>query len=398
MGDKDHVVPFANLVTADLVLDAVYAGGNAGNMSDDPLSRLLPGVGNQGGFRFNGSPQKQGVRFAVLFTTGAEPDWPDELDPQTGLFTYYGDNRHPGKELHETPRRGNVLLRDAFEWSSGTARTNVPPFFLFEKASPVGRDVRFRGLLAPGGAALTSDDELQAIWRSSGGVRFQNYRSRFTVLDVPKIPRSWIADLVAGNPLGLNCPAPWQEWIESRTYRPLLAPSTTTVRSKAEQQPDAVGKRMIATIYKHFSSRPHDFEACAVEIWRMMAPATGACEVTPRSGDGGRDAVGEYLLGPAADRVAVEFALEAKCYALGNSVGVREVARLISRIRHRQFGVFVTTSYFNKQVYDEVRTDAHPIIMICARDIAEVLRSHGYGDAQAVQGWLDHRFPAPSTV
>ncbi|MEV0417777.1 restriction endonuclease [Streptosporangium canum] len=391
-------MPFADLATADLVLDAVYAGGSVGNMSDDPLYRLLPGVGNQGGFRIHRSRQKQDICFAVLFTTGAEPDWPDELDPQTGLFTYYGDNRHPGRELHETPRRGNVLLRDAFEWSHGTARVNVPPFFLFEKAASTGRDVRFRGLLAPGGAALTSDDELQAIWRSSRGVRFQNYRSRFTVLDVPKVPRSWIADLIAGSPLGPNCPAPWQAWIEARTYRPLLAPATTTVRSTAEQQPDAVGKRIVAAIHRHFSNRPHDFEACAVEIWRMMAPATGTCEVTRHSRDGGQDAAGEYLLGPAADRVAVEFALEAKCYALDNSVGVKDVARLISRIRHRQFGVFVTTSYFNNQVYGEVRTDAHPIIMICARDIADLLRSHGYGDAQAVQDWLDHRFPAPSAV
>jgi hypothetical protein len=102
------------------------------------------------------------------------------------------------------------------------------------------------------------------------------------------------------------------------------------------------------------------------------------------------------LLGPPADRVAVEFALEAKCYAANSSVGVREIGRLISRIRHRQFGVFVTTSYFNGQVYKEVRDDAHPIIMICGRDIAETLRRHGYGSAQAVQAWLDHQFPPPA--
>jgi hypothetical protein len=47
----------------------------------------------------------------------------------------------------------------------------------------------FRGLLAPGGPGLSFDDELQAIWRSTGGRRFQNYRARFTVLDVPRIER-----------------------------------------------------------------------------------------------------------------------------------------------------------------------------------------------------------------
>jgi len=52
-----------------------------------------------------------------------------------------------------------------------------------------------------------------------------------------------------------------------------------------------------------------------------------------------------HLLGPASDPVAVEFALEAKCYAANHGVGVRETSRLIFRLRHRQFGVLVTTSY-----------------------------------------------------
>ena len=46
----EHVVEFDQLPGADLVLDRIYRGGTAGNSSDDPLSRLLPGVGNQGGF------------------------------------------------------------------------------------------------------------------------------------------------------------------------------------------------------------------------------------------------------------------------------------------------------------------------------------------------------------
>ena len=46
------------------------------------------------------------------------------------------------------------------------------------------------------------------------------------------------------------------------------------------------------------------------------------------------------MLGPASDRLAVEFAVEAKCYGSANSVGVKEMSRLISRLRHREFGVF----------------------------------------------------------
>jgi hypothetical protein len=45
------VFPFPALATADLVIDAVYEGGTQGNTADDVLGKLIPGAGNQGGFR-----------------------------------------------------------------------------------------------------------------------------------------------------------------------------------------------------------------------------------------------------------------------------------------------------------------------------------------------------------
>ena len=71
------VVPFDSLQDADLIVDAVYEGGDSGNVSDDPLSKLLPGVGNQGGFRYAG--QRGAHRFVVLYSSGEDPDWPDKL-------------------------------------------------------------------------------------------------------------------------------------------------------------------------------------------------------------------------------------------------------------------------------------------------------------------------------
>ena len=135
----------------------------------------------------------------MLYTSGAEIDWPDNLDPQTGVFTYYGDNREPGRDLHNTARDGNLLLRNTFEAAHGTPaeRSTVPPFFLFERATP-GRAVRFRGLLAPGAETLSADDDLNAVWRSKHGLRFQNYRAKFCVLNAPEVPREWIDDLAAG--------------------------------------------------------------------------------------------------------------------------------------------------------------------------------------------------------
>ena len=393
MVSKANEVPFDSLAAADLHVDAIYLSGTKGTLADEPLPRLM-GVGNRSGFRISGSQKSPGgVKYAVLFTTGAEPDWPDFLDPQTGVFTYYGDNRKPGCELHETSNGGNRLLRSVFEAAHGGIgdRDQVPPFFLFEKALP-GRSVRFRGLLAPGAETLTSDDELVAIWRSTGGLRFQNYRARFTVLDAGVIPRTWLAALRDGASAtsAPDCPTGWREWVDGRSYRALLAPPTLIVRSKADQLPTTpTGMAILRTIHAHFDGRPNDFEACAVAIWQLIAPSTGRVDVTRPTRDGGRDAVGQYMLGPPSDPIAIDFALEAKCYAIDSPIGVKAMSRLISRLRYRHFGVFVTLSYFHSQVYTEVRTDEHPVAMISGGDVVSALRDKGYADAESVKAWLN---------
>ncbi len=53
----------------------------------------LMGTGNQGGFRSLGSVANDTVRLCVLYSSLRESDWPDFLDPETGRFIYYGDNR-----------------------------------------------------------------------------------------------------------------------------------------------------------------------------------------------------------------------------------------------------------------------------------------------------------------
>ena len=390
-------VPFAELATADLVIDRVYEGGKLGHAGDDAIGKLLP-VGNQGGFRFKGSVAQGTVRLVVLYTSGAEVDWPDRIEPTTGDFTYYGDNRKPGKDLHQTPRGGNELLRRVFAASRAGAaeRRSVPPVFLFERVT--GRDVRFRGLLAPGSDRLNSDEELVAIWRTTRDLRFQNYRSHFTVLKTPRVARAWIDQILAGDPLGSACPPEWRRWAKSRIYQALVAPRNTTVRSKEEQLPKPEDMELIRTVHQHFRRDPVGFESFAAEMWVQSDLHVTSIEVTRPSRDGGRDAIGEYRLGPEEDPVRLQFALEAKCYDPdGNAVGVKQVMRLISRIRHRQFGVFVTTAYVHKQAYEEVREDEHPVVFLSGRDIVNLLRRMGMTDQQAVSEYLTEKYPVDAS-
>ena len=97
-----------------------------------------------------------------------DPDWPDFIDVYTGVFTSFGDNKKPGFDLHDTPRRGNRLLQACFCILHGqsTERAKIPPFLVFTKGTK-DRDVVFRGLAVPGVEGNPTDG-LVAIWRSKG--------------------------------------------------------------------------------------------------------------------------------------------------------------------------------------------------------------------------------------
>jgi len=371
----------------DIVVDEIYIGGRAGNASDDPLGKLV-GVSNSGGFRYLGSLDD--LRLVVLTTSLSDPNWPDEVDKENGAFTYYGDNKKPGRELHDTPRFGNEILRRLFEnAASGSSRIRVPPVLAFANTGTF-RDVTFLGLMVPGLTGHEATDDLAAIWRASDGRRFQNYRARFSILNVPVVNRIWLNDIVSGNsPVSDLAPDLWRDWIKTGRPKNLVAPRTVEYRSREEQLPsEATSIKLIEQLYAHFASDPHAFEHCAAALARMMLPGISNIDVTRPSRDGGRDGVGLLTIGTGAASIAIDFALEAKCYSIANSVGVREMSRLISRLRHRQFGILVTTSYLDRQAYREIKEDGHPIIVVAAADIAGILKKSGIGTIQDLKNWL----------
>lgn len=376
------------LATSDLFVDCVYQGGRNGNSSDDPLHVLLP-VSNQGGFRIIGRKRKPKL---IALTTGLDdPDWPDAIDKETGVFTYFGDNKKPGHELHDTPRYGNLLLKHIFDHAHGgpTERSKVPPILIFTKHGS-WRDTVFLGLAVPGAANLDTNSDLIAVWKLRNGNRFQNYRAKFTILDEPVITQTWIKEIAEDKPLGSACPKHWRAWVQKGVFSPLKAPRSLEHRTRGEQLPvDAFGKAIVDRIHKYFRDDPFRFEACAARISEIMLPAiAGELDLTRSTRDGGRDATGRFRIGEGASAVLVDFALEAKCYAPDKSVGVKELSRLISRLRHRQFGILVTTSFVAAQAYQEIKEDQHPIVIICAADIAKLLVGHGISNMTDLDAWL----------
>ena len=238
---------------------------------------------------------------------------------------------------------------------------------------------------------------LPMTWSLSGGTRKGSASrtiersSRFSI--PAQCPESGSTPQ-AGEPLHTAASVTWGKWIERGVYEPPTAEPTIEYRTREAQRP-AAGRdeSLVRCIYDCFKDNSHGFEHCAARLAGLMDPNIKIETVTRPSVDGGRDAIGTYLVGPLADRIALDFALEAKCYAAENGVGVRELS-LISRLRHRQFGILVTTSFLGHQAYQELRSDRHPVVVIAGVDIAAIMVKAGLGTPEAVREWLIAEFPA----
>ena len=210
---------FNELTNAPLVPGAIYESGTAGNVGDDPISRLLP-VGNSGGIRSAGPIDDP--HLVVLYSTMDESEWPDEISD--GVVTYHGDNRTPGQDLLKTPRHSNRLLHTMAE-RGFPAPAHRHPFLVFTRAGrrPT-RSVRFVGLAVIGPPGLPPADWLVAKWFEHSDGRFLNYVVKLQLLPAVELARFTIDRLLSGDR------SPSQELISSAL------------------SPDAPGARQGATV------------------------------------------------------------------------------------------------------------------------------------------------------
>ena len=392
-------ISFDDLKKSDLIVDCIYEGGIKPNISSEVLSNLLPGCGNIGGFRKVKRADNSGkFAYVVLYTTMSKLDWPDYLDNETGIFRYFGDNQEPGRDFKDTKAKGNLLLEKVFnKLYSGESLEDMPPFLIFKKAGK-GRDVQFLGLAAPSNPNLSSNKDLISFWRTKDGMRFQNYVAYFTILDTGNevISREWLKCLIKDHENNLQyAPQVWKNFIKKgkNGIKALEAPVIRQVPNKNQQLfTDNDGEKCINIIRDYYKDNSYGFEACAVKLISMMDSNFTDVILTRPWRDGGRDAYGKYKISTPGNYnldLSIEFSLEAKCFSSDSAVGVKHMSRLISRIKYRQFGILVTTSYVNKQAYNEVIEDGHPILIITASDIAAILKSNSI-TSKNIKNWLNN--------
>lgn len=184
-------------------------------------------------------------------------------------------------------------------------------------------------------------------------------------------------------------PIAWKEFIEGgkERIRPLITEKPEEIPNRRSQLPsDPEAKAILDIIRTYYSNTPEKFERCAIRIVQLMDDHFTRFKMTRPRRDGGRDAICVYRIGPENGMCQLELhcAIEAKLYAEDHGVGVRYTSRLISRIKNKEFGILVTTSYVDKQAYDEIKTDGHNILIITARDIADILLRTGHNSTNVI--------------
>lgn len=384
-----------------LRIDKPYRNTNNWKNPEDEFNKYFrfsdgKGINNVSGFRpkshsLSKDTDINNCAFCVLITNLGEIEWPDNLDLETGQFTYYGDNRVPGAVIDFTPVGGNRLLQTTFSNLHTQSRELIKPFLCFESIKRDGKSyMKFLGLAAPGEQGVSSLEDLVAVWKIKGQQRFQNYRSIFTIFNEEAISRFWLDDMVAGvRPIdSANCPKSWTYWVETGIYNALQCKNEVNSRSKNDQLlATNEERRVLEFVVKNLSDR--EFEYASAEIVRLLDTSFRDLLVTRATKDGGRDVIGYYYLGHSKHQVRLSVFIEAKKWKQTSAIGVKPMMRLISRLRHRDVGVFVTTSYFDKQIQNELIEDGHPVMLISGGDISKILINSDLSSSNALSAWVE---------
>lgn len=200
---------FEELENAHLVRNAIYDGGPTQDFRYDPIPVLMKGS-NVAGFR-------KKKHYAVLYTSGIEPNWPDQYDEVSRRFVYHGDRRSEKGDLHSTP--GNRFLDVQYQLFMTQQRGKLLPTFIFRKIEGYSpRAVQFLGLAVWGGVGVSNSDVLSTYWCRVDNRQFLNYRVIYTILNEDFISRSWINDLLNDTVISTNTPTSYKNFVEVGGY------------------------------------------------------------------------------------------------------------------------------------------------------------------------------------
>lgn len=357
-------------------LGYTYTDKGSRKHSDDQFLRWVnvdgSGMLNSPGIRplvYTSALSKTGLpAYLILVThdvTGGQLNpWDDVVDLSSAEILYWGDAKGDQKKKIDD-FRGNATLRKIYDYLLDGQKELVPPILHFSK--PKKGVVQFNGLCVL--------DKLDVSWFDYHGQPVRNYHAKLTILDCPEVSTEWLHHRVAsGSPTSLDkhpdCPGSWLKY--KKGNKNPIDIWVKQIRSETQQLPpadsddDKILKQLI-------SLDPYDFENVIVAIFQQMTDITHHVAGTKATGDGGFDFFGTFKL-PQPVAYEIAFRGEVKRYSRSTSVDPKSVSRLVARLTRREYGIFVTTSYFTKQAQKEVLSDGYPVHLIAGADLVNILK------------------------
>lgn len=314
--------------------------------------------------------------------------WDDIVDLSNAEILYWGDSKaHESKRLDDFS--GNAVLRRIHDRILEGGRDVVPPILHFSK--PAVGCVRFNGLCVL--------NELEIAWFYDDRRPVRNYHARLTVLDCDKVSVDWLhhrarATSVADMDKHADCPLAWKRYRKGQTVPIDIWRAET--RSKSDQLPEP-GSEDSRLLQQLASLGPFDFEKVVVAAFEEVKEVTHHIERTVSTGDGGFDFFGRFVLQRPLGYV-IHFRGEVKRYARSTAVTPKDVSRLVARLGRKEYGIFVTTSYFTEQAQREVLSDAYPVHLIAGVDLVKMLRYLRIADRTEIRSsWLESVLEMAST-
>jgi len=372
---------------------SVYVDKGSVSHADDQFLRWVnirgSGMLNSPGIRplknVHNSLPRDLPAYLVLVTheTSAVGDlnpWDDIVNLSHAEIIYWGDSKaHPTKRLDDFT--GNAVLRRICDYLLDGERAAIPPILHFSK--PVAGVVKFNGLCVL--------DRLDLAWFYDADQPVRNYRAHLRILDCNKVSLAWLHHRARVATLAFlddhpDCPSVWQRYKSGETlaidiWRP-------DIREKSSQLPRE-GSDDDRLLQQLVNLQPFDFERVVVAIFREIRDVTHHIEGTRKTGDGGFDFFGRFILQHPLD-YAIHFRGEVKRYSRTTAVTPKDVSRLVARLSRQEYGLFVTTSYFTEQAQREVLCDSYPVHLIPGAELVKMLRFLHLAEGASIRrGWLE---------
>ena len=297
-------------------------------------------------------------------TSGQLNPWDDIVDLSNAEIRYWGDAKSSnGKRIDEF--KGNAVLRKIYDYLLGGEKALVPPILHFSK--PRSGQVKFNGLCVL--------SKLEISWFDDHGTPIRNYHAHLTILDCEEVVIEWLHNRVSASTISTiddhaNCPDSWRHY-KKGNLKPIDI-WFKKIRAQSHQLPPE-GSDDDHLLSQLVELDPYKFEKAIVSLFQQMSEIAHHVAGTRASKDGGFDFFGTFRL-PRPLNYEIAFRGEVKRYSRGNSVDPRSVSRLVARLNRREYGIFVTTSYFTQQAQREVLADGYPVHLISGSDLVLILK------------------------